>query len=209
MLTIALPKGRLLDDVAGLLKRMGIATGSMSWGRMLSYLTRDKRHRFLILRARDVATYVEYGGADIGITGEDILREEERDIYEPLDLRFGYCRIVVAELEAKRGGLCKKSFVRIATKYPNITERHFSKKGIQVEIIKLYGSIELAPVVCMADGIVDLVSTGRTLRENGLIEVETIMESTAKAIVNRASMKTKYKEISGFLQSVRKSLQAI
>ena len=150
----------------------------------------------MIIRPSDVPTYVEYGAADVGVVGKDMLLEQDRDVYEPLDLKFGRCRLAIA---AKKGHKVRERLsakLRVATKYPNVTERYYNQKGIPVEIIKLYGSIELAPVVELADRIVDLVSTGRTLKANDLEEVEVIAESTARLIVNRASLKMKYGEIS-------------
>jgi len=151
---------------------------------------------FMIIRPSDVPTYVEYGAADVGVVGKDMLLEQNPDVYEPMDLKFGRCRLSVA---AKKGQAVRERMsakLRVATKYPNITERFYNQKGIPVEVIKLYGSIELAPVVYLADRIVDLVSTGRTLKAHDLEEVEVIAESTARLIVNRASLKLKHGEIS-------------
>ena len=132
--------------------------------------------------------------------------EQEKDVYEPLDLKFGYCRMMVAEPAnlARDDDPSGWSHIRIATKYPHVTENYFSAKGIQVEIIKLYGSIELAPLVGLSERIVDLVSTGETLRQNGLVEVETIAEITTRLIVNRASLKTKYQRITEIIQGLEK-----
>jgi ATP phosphoribosyltransferase len=160
----------------------------------------------MIVRATDVPTYVEYGCADLGIVGKDTLLEQEKDLYEPLDLRFGYCRMVVAEpAELSRDDdPARWTSIRIATKYPNCTERYFTGKGVQVEIIKLYGSIELAPLVGLSERIVDLVSTGETLKQNGLVEVETIAEITTRLIVNRASLKTRQKRISQIIKGLER-----
>jgi len=204
VITLALPKGRLLTETLNILGPMGIRfRDDLEGSRSLVHESMDGSLRVLLLRARDVATFVEYGGADAGVVGKDLLMEEAPAVYEPLDLGFGLCRLVVAEPEGTMGELKTKSFIRIATKYPNITERYFSSMGVQVEIIKLYGSIELAPVVGMADGIVDLVSTGKTLRANRLIEVETIAESTARLILNRSSLKTKYGEVLPFIDRMK------
>jgi ATP phosphoribosyltransferase len=165
--------------------------------------------RYTIVRATDVPTYVEYGSADLGIVGKDTLMEQGKDVYEPLDLKFGYCRMMVAE----PAGLAKDddpagwSHIRIATKYPHVAENYFAAKGIQVEIIKLYGSIELAPLVGLSERIVDLVSTGETLKQNGLVEVETIAEITTRLIVNRASLKTKHKRITEIIKGLERVLQ--
>ena len=143
----------------------------------------------LFLKPADVPAYVSYGAADLGIVGKDILLEQEPDVYEPLDLGFGFCRLVVAEPRElwERDDPAKWSWVRVATKYPRLTEQYFSERGIQVEIVRLDGSIELAPLVGLAERIVDLVQSGETLRANGLVEVAEIARSTARLIVNRAS----------------------
>jgi ATP phosphoribosyltransferase len=197
-ITFALPKGRIMQDSMELFGRIGITCPEMEEeNRKLVFENRDAGYRFMAVRATDVPTYVEYGCADIGVVGKDTLLEQEKDLYEPLDLNFGYCRLVVAEprdLEEKDDPT-RWSNIRVATKYPNITEKYFRARGIQVELIKLYGSIELAPLVGLTERIVDLVSTGATLRDNGMVEVETIAEITTRLIVNRASMKTKHEKI--------------
>ncbi len=145
--------------------------------------------RIIIIRAADVPTYVEYGAADVGIAGKDVLLEHESpDLYEPLDLRIAKCRLVLAELQ---GAAPKRGRLRIATKYTNTTERYFSRLGLQVELIKLYGSMELAPILGLADKIVDLVDTGNTLKANGLVAVDTLCEISSRLIVNKVSMKIK------------------
>src|SRR5204863_5110852 len=150
--------------------------------------------KLLFLKPADVPAYVTYGAADLGIVGKDILLEQAPDVYEPLDLGFGFCRLVVAEPRElwERDDPSKWSWVRVATKYPRLTEAYFSNRGIQVEIVRLDGSIELAPLVGLAERIVDLVQSGETLRVNGLVEVAEITHSTARLIVNRAAMKTEY-----------------
>ncbi|MFA6686747.1 MAG: ATP phosphoribosyltransferase [Desulfuromonas sp.] len=197
-ITFALPKGRIMQDSMELFGQIGITCPEMKEkNRKLVFENRAAGYRFIAVRATDVPTYVEYGCADIGVVGKDTLLEQEKDLYEPLDLNFGYCRLVVAEprdLEEKDDPT-RWSNIRVATKYPNITEKYFSSRGIQVELIKLYGSIELAPLVGLTERIVDLVSTGATLRDNGMVEVDTIAEITTRLIVNRASMKTKHKKI--------------
>ncbi|MCK4536810.1 MAG: ATP phosphoribosyltransferase, partial [Desulfuromonadales bacterium] len=175
-LTFALPKGRIMQDSMSLFGKIGITCPEMAESnRKLVFENREDKFRFMAVRAQDVPTYVEYGSADIGVVGKDTLLEQNRDLYEPLDLQFGYCRLVVAEpAELRRDDdPAGWSNIRVATKYPNVTERFFAEKGIQVELIKLYGSIELAPIVGLAERIVDLVSTGATFRDNGLVEVET------------------------------------
>ena len=140
------------------------------------------------------------------MVGKDTLLEQGKDLYEPLDLKFGYCRMVVAEPKElqREDDPANWSNIRVATKYPNITERYFASKGVQVELIKLYGSIELAPLVGLSERIVDLVSTGATLRENGMVEVETITEVTTRLIVNRASLKTKHQRITQIIEGLEK-----
>lgn len=196
-LTLALPKGRLLKPSVDLLRGMGL-DGLPDESRRLIFEAPREGLRVLILKPADIPTYVEYGAADLGVVGKDILLEQEPDVYEPLDLGFGYCRLVVAEPEElwRRDDPSKWSWVRVATKYPNLAERYFTERGVQVELVRLDGSIELAPLVGLAERIVDLVQSGETLRANGLVEVAEIMTSTARLIVNRASLKTEYAAIS-------------
>jgi ATP phosphoribosyltransferase len=206
-ITIAIPKGRILQDSVALFKKIGIDCEELlSDTRKLIFENQAQKMRYMIVRATDVPTYVEYGSADLGIVGKDTLMEQGKDLYEPLDLKFGYCRMMVAEpAELSRvDDPSSWSNIRIATKYPNATEKYFGAKGIQVEIIKLYGSIELAPLVGLSERIVDLVSSGETLRQNGLVEVETIAEITSRLIVNRASLKTKYPRITEIISGLEK-----
>jgi ATP phosphoribosyltransferase len=210
-ITIAIPKGRILEESVELFGRIGIDCRELlSDSRKLIFKNEEQRIRYMIVRATDVPTYVEYGSADLGIVGKDTLMEQCKDVYEPLDLKFGYCRMMVAEPAdlAKADDPSCWSHIRIATKYPHVTENYFAAKGVQVEIIKLYGSIELAPLVGLSDRIVDLVSTGETMRQNGLVEVETIAEITTRLIVNRASLKTKNKRISHIIQGLEQYLQS-
>ena len=197
MITVALSKGKLLEPAMELFRKAGYVSKGLSPGsRRLIIECPEKDLTFMIIRPSDVPTYVEYGAADVGVVGKDMLLEQNLDVYEPMDLRFGRCRLSVA---AKKGHKVRERLsakLRVATKYPNIAERYYNQKGIPVEIIKLYGSIELAPIVDLADRIVDLVSTGRTLKAHDLEEVEVIAESSARLIVNRASLKMKHGEIS-------------
>ena len=201
-LTVALPKGRLLRPALDLLRRAGVDGIPDDESRRLIFTDTARRLRLLVLKPVDVPTYVEYGAADLGIVGKDILLEQEPDVYEPLDLGFGHCRLVVAEPRElwERDDPTKWSWVRVATKYPNLTRRYFSERGIQVEVVRLDGSIELAPLVGLAERIVDLVQSGDTLRANGLVEVAEILASTARLIVNRAAQKTAYQAVSGILE---------
>jgi ATP phosphoribosyltransferase len=206
-ITFALPKGRIMQDSMELFAQIGITCPEMSEeSRKLVFENLEQKFRFMAVRATDVPTYVEYGCADIGVVGKDTLLEQGKNLYEPLDLKFGYCRLVVAEPKAllKSDNPLNWSNIRVATKYPNITERYFAAKGVQVELIKLYGSIELAPLVGLSERIVDLVSTGGTLKANNMVEVETIAEVTTRLIVNRASLKTKHERISKIIDGLEK-----
>ena len=208
-ITIALPKGRLMPDCVRTLSEVGIrAEEDLSTTRRLLVPSEDGSARFLIIRDKDLPTYVDYGAADMGIVGKDVLMESERNILEPLDLGFGYCRIVVAQPAAtlERNGTSGWGHTRVATKYPYIAERHFAARGEQIEIIPLYGSIELAPLVGLADRIVDLVSTGETLRQNNLVEVQDVMEVTARLVVNRASMKIKAERLVPIIEAIREQI---
>ena len=204
-LTLALPKGRLLDSALGLLREIGV-DGIDADSRKLIFTDPTHGLKLLLLKPADVPAYVTYGAADLGIVGKDILLEQEPDVYEPLDLGFGFCRLVVAEPRElwERDDPAKWSWVRVATKYARMTERYFSERGIQVEIVRLDGSIELAPLVGLAERIVDLVQSGETLRANGLVEVAEIARSTARLIVNRASMKTEYSAVTQLLDELGK-----
>jgi ATP phosphoribosyltransferase len=206
-LTLALPKGRLLEPALALLAGMGIRGLDGDTRRLL--VTDEKADlRFIFLKPADVPTYVEYGAADLGIVGKDILLEQQPDVYEPVDLGFGFCRLVVAEPRElwERDDPAKWSWVRVATKYPTLTERYFSERGIQVELVRLDGSIELAPLVGLAERIVDLVQSGETLRANGLVEVAEIMTSTARLIVNRASLKTAHGRVNALVAAMRQEV---
>lgn len=207
--TIALPKGRLLEPALRLLRRLGI-DGLDGDSRRLLVEDAARGLRFVFLKPADIPTYVQYGAADLGIVGKDILAEQEPDVYEPVDLGFGSCRLVVAEPRAlwERDDPSRWSWVRVATKYPRLTERYFSERGIQVEMVRLDGSIELAPLVGLAERIVDLVQSGETLRANGLVEVAQIMTSTARLIVNRASLKTAHGRINPLIEAVRREVGA-
>ena len=203
-LTLALPKGRLLDGALTLLRELGV-DGVDEESRKLIFTDDARSLRLLLLKPADIPAYVTYGAADLGIVGKDILAEQAPDVYEPLDLGFGFCRLVVAEPRElwERDDPAKWSWVRVATKYPRTTEAYFSERGIQVEMVRLDGSIELAPLVGLADRIVDLVQSGETLRANGLVEVAEIARSTARLIVNRASMKTEHAAVGKLIQDMR------
>ena len=203
-LTLALPKGRLLEPAIELLRDLGVSAIDPE-SRKLIFRDPGRGLEILLLKPADVPAYVTYGAADLGIVGKDILLEQEPDVYEPLDLRFGFCRLVVAEPRElwEQDDPARWSWVRVATKYPRLTEQYFSSRGIQVEIVRLDGSIELAPLVGLAERIVDLVQSGETLRANGLVEVAEITRSTARLIVNRASMKTEYAAVTRLIEDMR------
>ncbi len=210
ILTIALPKGRILKDAAGLFRAAGVDFSQIFQDkRKLISETLAEGLRFMIVRSQDVPTYVEYGAADLGIAGCDVLLEQDLDLYEPLDLQIGKCRMMIAE-PAELAGVespANWTHMKVASKYPNITTRYFQEKGVQVEIIKLYGSIELAPLLGLSDRIVDLVETGETLKKNGLVEVETMMEISSKLVCNRASLKMKPKRIKGLVERLARAVE--
>ena len=206
LVTVALSKGKLLNSTLLLFRNAGYLGVDLSLDhRKLVFEVPEAGLSFLIVRPVDVPTYVEYGAADVGVAGKDVLLEQELDVHEPLDLRIGWCRIAVATLQGPDQRPRLSSKLRVATKYPNLTEWYFNQQGTPVEIIKLYGSIELAPLVGLADRIVDLVSSGRTLKANNLRETETIAESTARLIVNRASLKMKHQAMTTMIHRLRKS----
>jgi ATP phosphoribosyltransferase len=203
-LTIAMPKGRLTDDALAFLLKAGYAG---PWngdnGRKLVLDAPDGKLRYILVKPSDVPIFVEYGAADVGIAGLDVLREAERDVYEPLLLPFGQCRLVVAGPagRAERPLRLERS-PRIATKFPRLTEAFFRQRGIAPEIIFMSGSVELAPLVGLADLIVDLVQTGVTLRENGLAEMRVILESQAVLIANRASYRLKAEPVRALIDAL-------
>ena len=193
-LRIALSKGRILDETLPLLKTAGIELlEDPAKSRKLIFPTTHPQVEIIIIRATDVPTFVEHGAADIGVAGKDVLMEHgARGLYEPLDLKISRCRLMVA---AKKDAQPTDARLRVATKFVNITKRYYAEKGEQVDIIKLYGSMELAPLVGLADCIVDIVDTGNTLRANGLEPTELIAHISSRLIVNKASMKTKHAAI--------------
>lgn len=200
--TIAVSKGRIFDESLSLLSKMGITVAEKDLdGRSLVLPTSEPGIRLLIIRATDVPTYVQYGAAELGIAGKDILMEFAGDgIYEPVDLGIAKCRLMVAEVEGKA---IENRRIRVATKYLQSTRRHFAAKGQQVELIKLYGSMELAPMLGLADCIVDLVATGNTLKANGLVAVEHIADISSRLIVNKAAMKIKSATLKPLIEQFR------
>lgn len=205
-LTIALSKGRILEQTLPLLAQAGITPlDDPETSRKLILETTDPQVRFVIIRASDVPTYVQYGAADLGVSGKDVLLEHGGDgLYEPLDLGIARCRLMVAGLPGTPTPTSRR--LRIATKYVHSAERHFAAKGLQVEIIKLYGSMELAPLVGLADLIVDLVESGKTLEANGLVPLEHIADISSRLVVNKASWKTKHAAVTALLTHLRQAV---
>ena len=207
-LIIAVPRGRITKECKNLLLKTSFAPDPLlfdKYTRKLTFKSKKRNVEYIKVRAFDACTFVAFGAAQIGIAGEDVISEfDYSEIYAPLDLNIGHCRISVAALKS----LLKKedpqtwSNIRIATKYPNITKKFFFNRGIQVEIIKLSGSMELAPSLNMCRRIVDLVSTGKTLKENGLTEIEEIMKIQSKLIVNRSAYKTNMNEVSKIISEI-------
>ncbi len=205
--TIALSKGKLLPPTLALFRQAGYSAYYVDEGdRRLILEYPDHGHRVLIVRPSDVPVYVEYGAADLGVVGKDVLLEQSPDVYEPVDLGLGVCKLVVAKPKGQTPIQRLSSKLRVATKYPNITERFFNQQGLPVELIKLYGSIELAPLVGLADRIVDLVETGGTLKANNLVEEEVIAWSSARLIVNRASLKMKHAAVTAVISRIKKQV---
>jgi len=210
-LTIALSKGRIFEQTLPLLEAAGLrATEDPETSRKLILDTNDPRVKLVIIRASDVPTYVQYGAADLGVAGKDVLLEHGGEgLYEPLDLRIARCRLMVAgRPDAALVPPPARGRLRIATKYVHGAERHFAAKGQQVEIIKLYGSMELAPLVGLSDLIVDLVESGGTLKANGLVPIEHISDISSRLIVNKASWKMKHARVTALVESLRKAVDA-
>lgn len=205
-LTIALTKGRLAKRTLELLEKTGITCEEMKDPASRKLIFTDEEHKliFFLAKGPDVPTYVEYGAADIGIVGEDTILEEQREIYEVLDLGFGKCRMCVCGPKENEELLKHQEFIRVATKYPNIARDFFyNKKHQTVEIIKLNGSIELAPIVGLTEVIVDIVETGSTLRENGLQVLEEVCPLSARVVVNPVSMRMENERITQLLKEIK------
>ena len=213
-LVIAVPKGRILRELRPLLRRAGLepeAAFDDPDARRLRFACNERQVSIVRVRSFDVATFVAFGGAQLGVVGRDVLMEfDYPEIYAPLDLAIGACRLAVAEPRdlAARDDPRSWSHVRIATKYPRVTRAHFAARGVQAECIALSGAMELAPALGLCRRIVDLVATGDTLRANGLVEVEGIAEVTSRLIVNRAAMKTRPQRIGGWVQRFEEALDA-
>ncbi len=208
-LIIALPKGRILNEALPVLAAVGIvpeAAFSDERSRALKFTTNVPGLALIRVRSFDVATFVAFGAAQLGIAGNDVLMEFDfSEIYAPVDLGIGRCRLAVAEPAAQAAADDPRSWshVRVATKYPHVTRQHFARRGVQAECVKLNGAMELAPMLGLCSRIVDLVSTGATLRENGLVEVETVAEVSSRLIVNRAAFKTRAAEVVPLIERFR------
>ncbi len=209
-LTIALPKGKLFSLSAELLAKIGYtAEGLSDKSRKLIITNEEKKLRFIVSKTADVPTYVEYGAADIGVIGKDVLLESGKDVYELLDLGFGKCHLMMAVPKAdKRDRLGDYDHTRVATKFPHIAEQFFNRHGMQMEYIELHGSIELGPIVGLSESIVDIVETGTTLKENDLEEIEHVMDASARLIANRVSFKLKFDRIYQLVVELKKVLMA-
>ena len=207
-LTIALTKGRLADKTMALFEKAGFSCEEMKKdSRKLIFRNEEQGIRFFLSKGPDVPTYVEYGAADIGVVGSDIILEENRSVFEVLDLGFGKCRMCVCGSQNKEELLRHHEMIRVATKYPNIARDYFyNRKHQTVDIIKLNGSVELGPIVGLSDVIVDIVETGGTLRENGLTVLETVCDLSARMIVNQVSMQMKTQRIRDLIHSARAAL---
>jgi ATP phosphoribosyltransferase len=204
LLRVALPKGRLFQPAARLFAQLGCeGVARLASSRRLTHEEREAGFSFVLVKPMDVPIYVEYGAADLGIAGQDVLREQGRDLYEPLRLGFGVCRLVVAAPPSLQpADLARRPTLRVATKYPRLARQHFLARGLAVEIVALAGSVELAPQVGLADLVVDVVDSGRTLAANNLHEMETVLASQACLIVNRASHKVQLARITRLLQDI-------
>lgn len=208
-LTFALPKGRILKQARPLLAQAGVDLAPLFADKSDRRLMFDVADgiRVLLVKPTDVPTYVFHGIADFGIAGRDTLEEAARDLYEPLDLEIGRCRMCVAQPADAPVEMAPGRRVTVATKYPRVAERHYRRRGIQADIIPLYGSVELGPLTALSEQIVDLVESGETLRQNQLVEVETIFEVSSRLVVHPASLKLKPKRVSAVLDGLRVALE--
>ena len=213
-LVLALPKGRILKEVMPLVNAAGIIPEDAfddPHSRQLRFTTNDDSIDVIRVRSFDVATFIAFGAAHLGVAGNDVLMEfDSSEIYAPLDLDIGHCHLAVAELKEKSedDDPARWSHIRVATKYPNITRKFFESRGVQAECIKLNGAMELAPKMGLCQRIVDLVSTGATMKANGLVEVETITEITSRLAVNRTALKTRSEEMTGWIDRFREAVNA-
>lgn len=208
-LTIALPKGKLFYLAKDLFAKVGFVADNLEEkSRKLVITNEELKLKFIIAKTADVPTYVEHGAADIGVIGKDVLMEAQKDVYELLDLGFGRCHLMMAvPKDKKRAKLTDYTHTRVATKFPNVAKQFFTSKGMQMEYIKMNGSIELGPIVGLSESIVDIVETGTTLRENNLDEIAFIAKASARLIANRASFKLKFDRISKLVKALEMELE--
>lgn len=209
-LVMAVPKGTLYKPTISLLKKAGFNCEEMENDtRKLLFTDEEQEVQYIVCRPTDIPTFVEYGAADLGFVGKDTIVEQKKDVFELLDLKYGFCRFVVAMPEAKaiEKDWEQLNHVRVATKFPRVAEQFFARQGKQMEIIKLHGNIELAPMVGLSDLIVDIVSSGRTLRENRLVEVAQIFNSTTRLIANRVSHRMLSDRINPIIEKIRELVE--
>ena len=208
-LTIALPKGKLFYLAKDLFAKVGFVADNLEEkSRKLVITNEELKLKFIIAKTADVPTYVEHGAADIGVIGKDVLMEAQKDVYELLDLGFGRCHLMMAVPKDKKSAkLTDYTHTRVATKFPNVAKQFFTSKGMQMEYIKMNGSIELGPIVGLSESIVDIVETGTTLRENNLDEIAFIAKASARLIANRASFKLKFDRISKLVKALEMELE--
>ncbi|WP_194189734.1 ATP phosphoribosyltransferase [Clostridium chrysemydis] len=205
-ISIALTKGRLEKDTVNILEKVGYGVEELKdKGRKLVFKDNKKDIEYFLVKAKDSITYVEHGVADIGVVGKDTLLESEKEYFEVLDLNLGKCKFIVASLP-NNNIYEKVGHLKIGTKYPKVARNYFEKLKMDVEVIKIEGSVELAPILNLCDGIVDIMETGTTLKENGLVVLDSICDISARVIVNKASFKLKSKEIKEFLNDIRKEI---
>ena len=211
LLTIALPKGKLFEPAKTLLEQCGYGYPELSdQARTLIFEDQERQRKYIICRPTDIPTYVEHGAADLGIVGKDSIWEANKNVYELVDLKFGYCRFAAAAPRAALaadGSFPWRQGLRIATKFPAVAQEYIRQKGLQAEIIKLHSNIEMAPLVGLADLVIDIVSSGRTLKENDLVPLEFMGEATARLIVNRASYRLKSREINELVGKIKRVLE--
>jgi len=208
MITIALPKGRLADKTIELLEKAGVERSPLKIDtRKLVLFDASGKYKFIFVKPVDVPTYVERGAADIGVAGKDTLNEEEKDVYEMLDLSFGRCRMCVAGFREKKDYITVNT-LRVATKYPNTAKKYYRAKGVNIDLIRLSGSVELAPVIDLCDVIVDIVESGKTLEANNLTVLDEIAQISARLAVNKSALKTK-PEIKELIEKLSKALEKV
>ncbi|MTI80145.1 MAG: ATP phosphoribosyltransferase [Firmicutes bacterium] len=207
-ITFAIPKGTLFKPSIKLLETAGLNCDLLKAdSRQLLFTDETQGVRYIICRPTDIPTFVEYGSADLGLVGKDTIVEQQKDVYELLDLKFGGCRFVVAVPERRKDSTLEQlGRARVATKFPRVAEEYFRSRGMQMEIIKLHGNVELAPIVGLAEMIVDIVSTGRTLRENNLVPIADVMNSTARLIANRVSHQYKAERLNAIIEEFRNAV---